>query len=97
MGSARASSNLVGVDIDGLRLDWARLSFFCVCETPRVSGGGTKESLKTVLECNWLAPQVLILVIRVQVPVEPSSFVLTHRSYQKNLTPRPGIEPGTPA
>ena len=27
-----------------------------------------------VLECNWLAPKVLILVIRVQVPVEPFFF-----------------------
>ena len=31
----------------------------------------TTIPLCLVLECNWLAPKVLILVIRVQIPVEP--------------------------
>ena len=33
----------------------------------------------SVLECNWLAPKVLILVIRVQVPVEPFLLDCTKR------------------
>ena len=36
---------------------------------------------QAVLECNWLAPKVLILVIRVQIPVEPF-FILSPRIAQ---------------
>ena len=45
------------------------------------------DTVKQVLECNWLAPKVLILVIRVQVPVEPfcAEKLRTQKSFQKSF------------
>ena len=48
---------------------YPRLEYIFVVETQK----WREENLVSVAvrECNWLAPKVLILAIRVQVPVEP--------------------------